>query len=311
MIGNNYIFKILRISFLPFLFRKIIQKNKITIIVFHNPSVSTFEKAIKYFIKHYNVISLDKYVIACENGLKLQRNSLIITLDDGYAENFQLLNTVKKYQIPITIFVCSELIDTLKQFWWYYIPSNLSQKELINFSNIIREDNFKNNEIYLQKEYSNNSRSSLNIAEINQLNKTQLIDIQSHTKTHPYLIYCDDSTAFAEIDGSKKKLESILQHKIFAIAFPNGDYSMREIAFARKSGYKCCLTTKPGYNKITSNLFELKRLGIDNDAHLDEIIVKSSGLWGVFIVLSKNRAKQIIRTMRIFARELATLPMNG
>lgn len=281
IILTKIIYKGLRISFLPVFLRTFIQRNTVTILVFHNPSVLTFEKTLKYLLKHYEIISLNEYISSIENILIPIKKSVILTFDDGYKNNFQLVNIIRRYQVPVTIFVCAELIGTNRHFWGTMVPLGVTKRNLKKIPNKDRIDLFKKNGIDLHFEHGNDARQCLNYSEIEEMKSTGLFDFQSHTVSHPILINCTDAESNNEIKNSKLMLESTINNKIFALAFPNGDYSQREVKYANNAGYKCCLTTKPGYNNKNSNLFELKRIGITDNANLDEIIVRVSGLWGL------------------------------
>ena len=48
---------------------------------------------------------------------------------------------------------------------------------------------------------------------------------------------------------------------------------------AQEAGYECAITVDPGFNSQNTDLFKLKRLSIKDDADVNELIVKASGLW--------------------------------
>ena len=280
---RKLIFKILRYSFLPIILRELVQRKHTTILVFHNPDLITVKTSFEYLSKNYKIISLRKYIELINNKIPIPSKSIIITFDDGYKENYKLLDIIKKFQIPITIFVCSDLIGTNRHFWWthpYGLYKNSYLKKLSNkerLSIIAKYDN-SNQEDLLDK-----GRQSLNLKEFDEMVDCGLVDFQSHTMSHPILNSCDNEEAFNEINDSKKKLERDYNLDIFAIAYPNGNYSKREVEIIKNTGYKCALTAKPGINKIHTNVFELKRLGIRNNSNKDEIIVRASGLWGILL----------------------------
>ena len=116
--------------------------------------------------------------------------------------------------------------------------------------------------------------------EISEMINTGFINFESHTLSHTILDVCDDVSSFKQIFLSKKDLELKLNKNINALAYPNGIYSKREIEYAQNAGYLCAFTTNPGYNSLDTNPFKLKRLGINNNSNLNEIIVRTSGLWG-------------------------------
>ena len=80
---KNLIFKTLRFTGLHLLFRRFIQKKKVTILAFHNISPACAEEAIIYLKAHYTIIPLRRYIRAVQTkdpGL-LPPYALVITLD--------------------------------------------------------------------------------------------------------------------------------------------------------------------------------------------------------------------------------------
>ena len=83
-----------------------------------------------------------------------------------------------------------------------------------------------------------------------------------------------------EIRDSKLSLEELFKRSINALAYPNGNYTNREIKYLQESGYKCALTTEPGFNDLHTDPFKMKRLAMKDHSNIYEIIVRVSGLWG-------------------------------
>jgi peptidoglycan/xylan/chitin deacetylase (PgdA/CDA1 family) len=125
------------------------------------------------------------------------------------------------------------------------------------------------------KEYE--TRQALSCDEIAEMKS--LVDFQSHGVFHPVLPACSDERARCEVFESKKTLEHRWGLEICALAYPNGDYSDREISLLRSAGYTCGLTLDPGFNDSATDSFCLRRIPLPDDAGISELIVKASGLW--------------------------------
>ena len=95
-----------RFSGISFLIREVFFRNKVTVILYHNPMPEIFRKHIDYLSKHYNLISLDKLVSAIcnKNWSNIPPKSLVITIDDGFKDNYNLIEIFKKYNEAISIF---------------------------------------------------------------------------------------------------------------------------------------------------------------------------------------------------------------
>lgn len=284
---KKILFLLLRLSGLPIIFREVIQRNRVTIIYFHDIDLSVAEKSFKYLSQKYNIISLNDFINFYENKgtIKIPKKALIITFDDGHIGNYEIFPLIKKYQLPVTIFLCAGIINTNHHFWFKFVDQleskflegkQLDVQELKNKSNserlkILSEFGFKQDKKFeipqaLKKEHIDEMKFYINM--------------QSHTLFHPILPMCDFNEARTEILGSKEILENEYNFKINALSYPNGDYSEREILLTKEAGYRCGVTTDFGYNTVNTDLFRLRRISVNDTEDLNELIVKSSGLWG-------------------------------
>ena len=71
-----------------------------------------FERQMRYLkVKGYNVIPLDELVTGIKNKKKFAHNTVVITIDDGYENNFSYAYPIlKKYGLPATIFLITNNI---------------------------------------------------------------------------------------------------------------------------------------------------------------------------------------------------------
>ena len=273
---KNFIFHILKYSGLTFLVREIFQRNNVTILLYHDISSENAILHFSYLSKKYNIISLQDFISAHYNNEvdKLPKKSLIITLDDGHKNNYNLLPVVKKLNIPITIFLCSHIIGTNRSFWFKH--KSLPIKKLKKISNKERLL-FLEQEGYKQEMEYKDNRMSLSLNEIIEM--SEFVDFQSHSMFHPCLPYCTKKEAEVEIEGSKKNLENLFNFKINSFAYPNGDYSDREIELLKKYNYLSGLSCDLWFNNQNTNIYKLKRLDCKDDASIIELEAKVTGLF--------------------------------
>jgi peptidoglycan/xylan/chitin deacetylase (PgdA/CDA1 family) len=267
----------LRLTLLPFVLREVFQRKKVTIIVYHAPSPQVFDTHLGVLKRLYNIVPLSVFVKARQEGDlgKLPPKALIITLDDGHRSNYALKSVLEKHDVPVTIFLCSGVIGTHRRFWFLHKETSAIVQELKTIPDnerlaILREASFEET-----KEFD--TRQALSGSELRGLHKA---DFQSHTIFHPILPRCSSERAEAEITRSKLDLQGRLRSEVYALAYPNGEYSERELRLAEKAGYRCALTLDRGFNTERTPLFRLRRICIPDDADQHELLVKTSGLWG-------------------------------
>ena len=271
-------FLALRLTLLPFVFREVFQRNKVTIVVYHAPTPQVFDAQIGILRRLYNIVPLSAYIEARRSGdfTKLPPKALIVTLDDGHRSNFALKNVLERHNVPITIFLCSGLIGTRRRFWFLHDKISTIVQRLKTVPDDERLAALRRSGFEEAKEFDD--RQVLSVGEIRHLNGR--VDFQSHTVSHPILPRCSAEKAEAEVVGSKSDLQARLGHEVYALAYPNGDYSEREIRLAERAGYSCALTLDRGFNTKTTPLFRLRRICIPDDPDQHELLVKASGLWG-------------------------------
>ena len=110
-----------------------------------------------------------------------------------------------------------------------------------------------------------------------------------------FLLACSDEKAEREIRDCKAELERQYGFNIQALAFPNGDYTEREVNLAQNAGYNCALTLDCGFNDKNTDPFRLRRVPLTDYASVSELLVKTSGLWGFLRLLQGTQSRFVFR----------------
>ncbi|CAH0999525.1 hypothetical protein LEM8419_00825 [Neolewinella maritima] len=270
-------FRLLHQSGCVRLFRFLYQRRRVTILLFHDPSPTAMEMALRYLTRFYRIISLQTYLEARSAGTtdRLPEYSLILTFDDGHRGNYALLPLFEKYGVPATIFLCSAIVDTYRHFWFLDADGVLPVERLKALPNTERLECLGGIQFAEEKEYP--TRQALSAREIQRMRP--LIDFQSHTRFHSILTTCARARVRASLQGAKERLERDFGLSINALAYPNGDYDTRTVEETRTAGYRCGLTVDHGFNDDDTDLFLLRRLDVNDTEDVHELAVKASGLW--------------------------------
>ena len=99
-------------------------------------SPANFEQHLQVLKKAGSVISVKEMIASLENKA-IPDNSICITFDDGYMDNYLAAQPLlERYQCPATFFIPTHYIGNKQQFWWDelenmllhypHLPANLS-----------------------------------------------------------------------------------------------------------------------------------------------------------------------------------------
>ena len=275
---STFVYKILRYSGMVWLWREVVQRNRVTFLLFHDMSASDAERNFTYLKQHYNIIGVADYLDAVHHNSKLPPKAIVITFDDGHISNYALLPVIQKLQIPITIFLCSSIVGTNRHFWFRY--NQEVRKGVETFKLMTNEHRLESLRVLgFEQESEYSDTQALQDEQIKEMRPW--VNFQSHTCFHPILPQCDDITARKEIIGSKQDLEKKQGLTINALSYPNGDYSARDIRLAKEAGYECGITVDSGYNNMHTDLFRLKRISAGDAKTTTELMVKASGCYAL------------------------------
>ena len=95
-----------------------------------------------------------------------------------------------------------------------------------------------------------------------QLAEGGLVEVGSHTVSHPVLSTISSAAQAAEISQSKACLERILGDRITSFAYPYGgpaDYTDETVAAVRQAGFECACAAFPGMIGRTTERWQLPR----------------------------------------------------
>jgi len=280
-------------SGVPWIARHTLQRFTPGILVYHDPAPEILHAHLEFLRSRFEVVTL-REVLAwlCGERDALPPRSVAITLDDGWAGNSKLEHVFRQHDVIPTVFVCSQIVGTARTFWWQHA----SPAEVRDLKQMDDDDRVEwlASRGYREEEASGTGVVSLGVEELRTM--LEWADVQSHTRFHPILPQCGDSRAWREIAGSREELSELLDSDVYALAYPNGDYSARDARMAREAGYRCAVTIDEGHVKRDDDAFRLRRVGVSDTASPDELAVRVCGI--------HDATRNVLRRMRL-------LPQSG
>jgi peptidoglycan/xylan/chitin deacetylase (PgdA/CDA1 family) len=227
--------------------------------LFTKISTDLFDAQIQFLVENFNCISLKKLKENIKKN-RVEPHSIILTFDDGFANNYSVaVPTLKKYNVDATVFVSSGLLDTPNFIWNDLIPIMLEKTSRLKLIykgkgipiKILQEKEYARNVIIsdlklknkkdiqdviddLKKQLDINDEvlfgdselhacyGMLSRKQVKEMHLSGLIEIGSHGMNHYILSRLSEEEAWFEVAASKKLLEKIIGEKVTSYAYPNG-----------------------------------------------------------------------------------------
>ncbi len=133
-----------------------------------------------------------------------------------------------------------------------------------NYENVyplLQEYGFKGS-IFVVSDFVSMYPNYLTWDEIAEMQKSGIIDFESHTMTHPELNRLNEEDRWHELKGSKDNLEKGIGKDINYIAYPCGSYDSALEQMTKDAGYRAAFTVNYGLASPSENPFVLDRIPI-------------------------------------------------
>mgnify|MGYP001074965578 CR=1 FL=1 len=205
---------------------------------------SRFEAHMKWLGRlGFRPISLEEFIQCHRERRFPPARSVVVTLDDGYEDNFlHAYPVLRRQRIPATIFLVSETVGR---------GNDWSRKGALA------------------------GRPMMDWEQIRAM-RADGIAFGAHSLTHPRLTDLNAEAAAAEIAHSGAAIERALGSPVVAFAYPYGLHDATTRELAREAGYGAACTVDPGLNALGTPAWSLCRAEIRGT---DSIIRLWLALW--------------------------------
>jgi len=259
-----------------------------------------FAQCLRFFVEHYNIISADDVLRARRGEKKLPARALLITFDDGWADNVDFaLPQLQKLGLPSLMFVVSDAVDRNESFFqerilgaWRRGTLTLEQlngalrqlgaevpapvrndaaqlRRSIQVVEALAHDQRAGLLENLSAALADPLRQMVTTQELRTLNEAGMA-IGLHGKTHIPMTRAADLDA--ELAGARREMSARMPHCTppQTMSFPHGRYDAPIAAQARQAGYELVFTSVPTINPVSASVdWLLGRLGFETDAVAD------------------------------------------
>lgn len=101
--------------------------------------------------------------------------------------------------------------------------------------------------------------------ELREMADSGLIDIGSHTVTHPILSSISDEESWVELSNSRAQISAGIGRDVNCFCYPNGkvqDYRSSQVKQIQDAGYACAVIAEFGMVHASTNRYLMPRIGM-------------------------------------------------
>jgi peptidoglycan/xylan/chitin deacetylase (PgdA/CDA1 family) len=241
-----------------------------------------------HFAEHLEVLLYERHPTSLANlveNLKSgqwTKQAVILTFDDGYSDFYhQAKPLLEYYNFPATVFVVTGYLG--ESFWWDRLENVFSLPNERDSPNHRHDQNILS--IYrklssvppeerekilteagassgISRTETNSLPSTMTIEEVAGLAACDLIEVGSHTHSHPWMTELSPLQQHEELYESKLILEEILGREVKSFSYPNGAFTKDTEYLVGKVGFDSACSSEVDVVRKRTPLYRLPRLWV-------------------------------------------------
>jgi peptidoglycan/xylan/chitin deacetylase (PgdA/CDA1 family) len=251
-----------------------------------------FDALVRMLAGAFRIRTLGEAAARLADGT-LEPRTLVITFDDGYADNAEVaLPILRRHGVAASFFVSTGFLDggrmwndtVIEAFRATRVDSadlacvglgrlplgDLAQRRSaigdvlprVKYLPLAQREEVLAQLLQALGQPPLPAPPMMRSAQVGELARAGM-EIGGHTVRHPILTELDESEAEAEIAQGRSRLAELAQREIEVFAYPNGvpgrDYDARHVGIVRKLGFKAAVSTAPGAARCGADLLQLPR----------------------------------------------------
>lgn len=266
-------------------------------------SPENFYAQVKFLKENYNLVHPDEFT-SLLSGNKFPAKTVILTFDDGYADNcIEALPILESLSESALFYVSTGLLNTKKETWWDQLerifllnknlPSSLSLDIANNSFNFDISDSAKLNSVYnslhrlikyskpdtrkkvigylndwsVTTDEGRESHRIMTSGELVRMSNSASAVIGAHTHTHTPLSVLTFEEQKSDIEQSVNIIEEITGRQIKHFSYPFGtkkDYNSDSISLSKMFNFDFVCANYYSQVHTWNNKYELPRILVRN-----------------------------------------------
>lgn len=246
------------------LYHKTTNEDKTPSIV--NIDLFIFENQVKYLHKHgYRTINLSQLNDILYGSEELPSKTILITFDDGYAENIDAFEILHRYGYTCVCFIATAFIGQKLN----YMPFYFDKDEMNEDTALVNNEDF----FFISS---------------NEIKEAQKLGVEFCPHTHHHITIDSHSEEFIihEIEECNDKINEITGCSTDCFSYPVGLYDSRSEHLLKQLGFKASFAVKPGLITKDSNPYFLPRSNVPKEKFLFKLILTDK--YGIYCKLGSK-----------------------
>jgi peptidoglycan/xylan/chitin deacetylase (PgdA/CDA1 family) len=253
---------------------------------------ASFDQQMEFVASHYHVVSMPELLDARRSRLSLPPRSVMVTVDDAYCDfESNAWPILKKYRIPVTLFVPTGYPDRPERaFWWDRLyralrgmdqPGNCETRLRRNGHADSRErartcrrfkcwiKSFPHDHAMAFVDRfcgsTGNGEAKNHVLGWQALRRLagEGVTLAAHSQSHPLMNRIASAEARREAVGSLQDLRRELGAALPVFAYPGGGYDESVVRTLREGGFALAFTTARGINDLQhADPLQLRRINV-------------------------------------------------
>lgn len=261
-----------------------------------------FEQHLKLLKEKYQVLTVEEFDHHLLNAKKFPKNSVLLTFDDGYADNnYYARPILEKQGLQALFYISSGYMGAKREYWWDelerlllandQLPNELhflshgvelsfkdgTGDRLAEYDRMLealrcipskdRDEVLTELRVALNSEMPRSTHLPMTINELQDFATSRSVVIGAHTVGHPSLARLNEEEQRKEIEGSKQALEEMLGIKVPYFSYPFGtgaDFNATTEKLVQAVGFTHVAANYQGIVHARSPLFKFPRFLVRN-----------------------------------------------
>ena len=251
-------------------------------------NVTVLRAQLAYLRQHFRVVPLTRIFDGLKTGTPLDPLTVALTIDDGRRNCHEVLfPLLKEFEMPATFFVVTSFIRGED---WVWTDKILWLSDLSTRTDDLSADKLETlfatlNRLRPEKRtaYIEGIAHRMGVSiprevppkfapcswsELREMSDSGLVEIGSHTVTHPILATLTEEESWRELTVSRAQIEEAVGRPVVSFCFPNGksgDYRLSQLQQVRDAGYAGAVSADFGMVENSADPYTLPRIGVSDD----------------------------------------------